>query len=152
MSKIEYRRLTAEELTFLHKTNIRISRLINDFDDRLKHTDIYRQDFKKVGNRFIEISEAIARKFWTVDVSEEEIRGSMDDFTNMLDFAENQEMVAAGLEYVSPQRVEMFYRDMEKLFKKHGMPLRMKDGVVIYDEMISKRTLSEDTDESKAAA
>lgn len=144
------RPVNAKELTFLHKFNTRLSRFLNDMDE-LKNTVVYRQELKKTGNQFLKQLEQLAAQYiWRKDVSEEDIQGAMNDFSNILDFAENMEMVAMGLEYVNEKRMAAFWNDMGKAFKKHGLPLEMKDGVVTYTGDISKRTLEETT--SKQAA
>lgn len=118
------RPLTASELTGLHKFNVRVTRLLNDFD-AIKHTSVYRHEVKAAGNRFEKVLEAAVRPIWKNDFNQEELIGAMDEMHLILDFAENMELTCMGLEGADPKRVEHFYRDLEKLFKKHGLPLAM---------------------------
>lgn len=121
--------------------------------DELKNTVVYRHELKKTGNHFLTQLEKLASQYiWRKDLTEQEIQGSLNDFSNILDFAENMEMVAMGLEYINEKRMGMFWNDMGKLFKKHGLPLEMKDGVVTYSGDVGKRTMNESDHESKAAA
>lgn len=128
------RPVNATELTFLHKFNTRLSRFLNDMDE-LKNTVVYRQELKKTGNHFLSQLEKLAAQYiWRKDLTEEDIQGAMNDFSNILDFAENMEMVAMGVEYVEKDKQQAFLAYMDKGFQKFGIPLSVNGETVIYCE------------------
>lgn len=141
------RPVNAKELTFLHKFNTRLSRFLNDMDE-LKNTVVYRQELKKTGNQFLKQLEQLAAQYiWRKDLSDEDIQGAMNDFSNILDFAENMEMVAMGMEYIDPDKQKAFLAYMDKGFRQFGMPLSVVGETVIYSPKVSELTMASESEE-----
>lgn len=105
--------------------------LIRRMDD-MKSTSLYSQKIKQAGNLFQKELEKHAKdQVWEGEVEGVDINAAADQMESLTALFHNLLILAMGCSEVPPGQQELFWIEMQKNFKRFGIPLRMRpDGVL----------------------
>lgn len=117
--------------------------LIRRMDD-LKSTSLYSQKVKQTGNMFQkELEKHSKAQVWEGEVEGVDINAAADQMESLTDLFHNLLVLAMGCSEVPPGQQELFWIELQKNFKRFGIPLRMRpDGVLEFCEQQGKMAVA----------
>lgn len=120
------RPMNERELTLSLTTSTACHLLIRNLDG-LSQTTFYNQKLKNYGKQFLyELEKHTNNHVWgSIEMEDIDKNKASDQSEEMGEFMQNLFIIGLGIGYISPDKLNSFWRDMQNIINNHNIPLNI---------------------------